>query len=771
MSVIAKPGYKFSFFFWLDIISTVSLILDIQVISNAIFYNSGNQAVNTVNLARAGRASRIGTKAGRVVRLVRLIRIVKLYKASTDIKTQKKNIVDKLKAQRLKKGQFKFAEKNQQEEITTKKKKSIKLDLEIEQPKQEDKESRVSKKLSDLTTKRVIVIVLSLLLIIPLFSADYYYDLPGTVDYQTYIMSGLAEDSVSTMLQIKTTYAYLINYGKDLETPLLNFETPFGYMSKSVLGEFYEDFQNFSDNQLDNIRTSELSTSLQAIEPKKFCENKKEVSTYKDGSEKTVIDAICKDFKDEKVEDTNKKVVFSCSISNRSIEIFSSALSMGRTFFVCIILTMGALLFSKDANDLALSPIERMITKVNQIARNPNDAKNQDVIDGKDQYETVIIENAITKIGTLLALGFGDAGSEIIGSNMQNVGDVNPLIPGKKKICIYGFCDIRNFTDATEQLQEKVMLFVNNIGDIVHTMVDRFLGAANKNIGDAFLLIWKLPDDKVDINEDNSIDYLDQLYVSYIADFACVSFMKIQAKINREPPILRYRENEKLLERFPDYQVKIGYGLHIGWSIEGAIGSEFKIDASYLSPNVKMSERLQDSTKIYGVPLLISEDLYNRLSDGMKKFVRQIDRVLYRGSTTPMGLYTIDMFVDKLLPSKGLQVDKKQKNIENEVKRNEVKEALETGTWDAYQFITHNKDLKLITQDRNKQFLDNFEIGLNNYLDGKFEIAKQILEKGNKILEDNNAKQDGPTKVLMETMSKYQFKCPKNWEGYILLND
>jgi hypothetical protein len=51
-----------------------------------------------------------------------------------------------------------------------------------------------------------------------------------------------------------------------------------------------------------------------------------------------------------------------------------------------------------------------------------------------------------------LALGFGDAGSEIIGENMKKVGDVNPMIIGKKKIAIYGFCDIRNFTDATEQL-------------------------------------------------------------------------------------------------------------------------------------------------------------------------------------------------------------------------------------------------------------------------------------------------------------------------------
>jgi hypothetical protein len=39
----------------------------------------------------------------------------------------------------------------------------------------------------------------------------------------------------------------------------------------------------------------------------------------------------------------------------------------------------------------------------------------------------------------------------------------------------------------------------------------------------------------------------------------------------------------------PNYSVKIGSGLHVGWAIEGAIGSFYKIDASYLSPNVNKS--------------------------------------------------------------------------------------------------------------------------------------------------------------------------------------
>jgi class 3 adenylate cyclase len=41
------------------------------------------------------------------------------------------------------------------------------------------------------------------------------------------------------------------------------------------------------------------------------------------------------------------------------------------------------------------------------------------------------------------------------------------------------------------------MLFVNEIAEIVHGIVDRYSGAANKNIGDAFLLVWKYPEEDV----------------------------------------------------------------------------------------------------------------------------------------------------------------------------------------------------------------------------------------------------------------------------------
>jgi hypothetical protein len=78
------------------------------------------------------------------------------------------------------------------------------------------------------------------------------------------------------------------------------------------------------------------------------------------------------------------------------------------------------------------------------------------------------------------------------------------------------------------------------------------------------------------------------------------------------------------------------------WSIEGAIGSKYKVDASYLSPNVNMAARLESATKQYGVSILMSADFAAILSPAMRARCREIDTVLVKGSSQPMGIWTID---------------------------------------------------------------------------------------------------------------------------------
>ena len=65
------------------------------------------------------------------------------------------------------------------------------------------------------------------------------------------------------------------------------------------------------------------------------------------------------------------------------------------------------------------------------------------------------------KVGALVALGFGEAGVKIISDNMGHTGDVDPMVPGTKVVALFGFCNIRHFSETTEVLEEQVLSFVN----------------------------------------------------------------------------------------------------------------------------------------------------------------------------------------------------------------------------------------------------------------------------------------------------------------------
>lgn len=99
------------------------------------------------------------------------------------------------------------------------------------------------------------------------------------------------------------------------------------------------------------------------------------------------------------------------------------------------------MIFSKMTTDLVITPIETMIEKVNNITKDPlkaaqdeeekmlyqelavEDQSQMEVQhkDGKKDdhkkegpMETTMLEHTLGKIGALLALGFGEAGSKII---------------------------------------------------------------------------------------------------------------------------------------------------------------------------------------------------------------------------------------------------------------------------------------------------------------------------------------------------------------------
>lgn len=115
-----------SFYFWLDLAATASMVPDVM----PLFVTEDSDKEVSTDALKAGKASRAGTRAGRIIRLVRIVRMVRLVKA-----VRGKN-----------------AEKAVHE--------------------QEDKPSAVGTKLSEVTIRKLIIIVLCCIIILPIIDGS-----------------------------------------------------------------------------------------------------------------------------------------------------------------------------------------------------------------------------------------------------------------------------------------------------------------------------------------------------------------------------------------------------------------------------------------------------------------------------------------------------------------------------------------------------------------------------------------------------------------------
>lgn len=185
--------------------------------------------------------------------------------------------------------------------------------------------------------------------------------------------------------------------------------------------------------------------------------------------------------------------------------------------------------------------------------------------------------------------------------------------------------------------------FLVRQSDILTTHVFNIIGSANKNIGDAFLVSWLLNENTVEKKIGKRIRKLSMnstapglQATNHQADKALLAVVKIIIALNYESFFVEELSTEtskRLQEKFPRSSgplVQMGFGLHAGRAVQGAIGSHRKLDATYISNAVEQAEYLESSTKRYGVKLLMSGEFYRLLTPGNRRRCRQIDQVFFR---------------------------------------------------------------------------------------------------------------------------------------------
>jgi class 3 adenylate cyclase len=847
VSSIGKDGYFGSFFFHLDIISTITLLLDLDVVDEMANSMSSDEA-------RSSRTARLGAKAGRVVRVLRLVRILKLYKAIYEARQAKKRREDR--ENRTERGLEPVEDDDDWDDI------NVDKNMDTLQ-----KESNVGKKLSERTIRKVIILVLAMILSLPFFELE---------DFQKYTSSAQYCSNI-----VWDKFQIMLNAREDCQT---NCETSADFLLKR--SKYREAFLQcvyyhnwFFGDSVDTACPHGNACSQQMVEhpfwvgiegpaaekelmnemmglarvPIDFTDQfeasyKDEVWSYNFGTMPTVAkQAIADPWYDCKASSSNRASVgfsliqqemLDTSIVSRQIDyavrcpsnirykerefyypelsvyggnqygwrfiiwfdkrprVKSEAiLALAMMCFICATLLTVSMFLSNDANKLVLHPVENMISKVEMIRDNPlmamkmadDEFKAEEMERAKakrlkneresrtiwtkvyntilctnddavkvEPMETVILEKTIIKLGSLLAPGFGEAGSSIIEHNMHGVDSacVDAMVEGTRVECIIGATRIRDFSTATEVLQHKVMTFVNQIAEIVHGVVDEFHGAANKNNGDTFLMIWRTSD-------------LEDDAVSKLADMSMLAFARILGAVHRSPVLAAYRGHPGLQQRLgKNCRVTLSSGLHYGWAIEGAVGSEFKIDASYLSPNVSIAETIERATMIYGVSMLVAESVVTICTPDMAAKCRLIDRVIITGSVDYMELHAIDLDYSSLTVEPPMAQFNMSWNSRQRFKARQFLEAEKAEKWhddvNMVSFFNENPDIAAMRFRYTLEFIHVFNMGFQNYAQGEWQVAQRLLSRTRTML----GVQDGPSAALLRFMkSPHNYEAPEGWTG------
>lgn len=109
-----------------------------------------------------------------------------------------------------------------------------------------------------------------------------------------------------------------------------------------------------------------------------------------------------------------------------------------KTIIIFSIFIASTFLFDNDTMKYVVTPIENMYFKINSISKNPLEAahdykaeyermyinEKKNVKEKKftiGKYETTLLNKTINKIGSLLAMSFGESGAEVIQKNMSGL--------------------------------------------------------------------------------------------------------------------------------------------------------------------------------------------------------------------------------------------------------------------------------------------------------------------------------------------------------------
>jgi hemerythrin len=172
------------------------------------------------------------------------------------------------------------------------------------------------------------------------------------------------------------------------------------------------------------------------------------------------------------------------------------------------------------------------------------------------------------------------------------------------------FSDIRDFTPLSESMTPTENFeFINSYLSQMEPVISKNHGIIDKYIGDAIMALFAHgADDAVS----GAIAMLERLSY-YNAGRVRAGYIPIQ----------------------------IGIGLNTGMVMIGTVGGVNRMDSTVIGDAVNLTARLEEATKTYHAPLIISQNTLYDLADPDKYHIRFLDRIRVKGKSQPLSVYEV----------------------------------------------------------------------------------------------------------------------------------
>jgi len=528
-------------FFWLEILAAISIIPDIPWIIEPIQQLVGMTPTSHVADFRVGisnNRSIYGTYIYNAIdsfKFFKLLRVVKLYRYFVGL-----NVEDEKKDE-------------QQGSAETAQQAAMKKEMDP---------NRLGKTLSDINTKRILIEVILMYIVYPFLVPNN----PLNVFEQNMPILFLSGSSNCQAFADQNPFCK-----RDLMKPegwqlLLRWYVDLGVID----GEYYHEvivmrIPNYeNEGRIEPIKV--IADPLENDKPywREYtrCSNRL-VSDQPECdlriSEMLLLKYTPEECKDGSVSGCEDLTIYvRINIHNETVKTALRNLLM--IIFTTVLLFCSAIFVWNDTSQIVVIPTAKVIFTLRKLMDNPllmpvrekveNDGLEPEIEPDPSTLvmKTDTLENCLYRIGDFLQMGYGKLGSQIIRENMlSGEGEINIMIPGAKIQAVFLICRINKFSELTDVLQERIMNLINKIASIVHACGQFWGGQANKNLGEACLVTWKLQN--INDHENEAKRQSNTNEKSKMAINALVAAIKIFAEVRRAADLAGFDKMSAIKKR------------------------------------------------------------------------------------------------------------------------------------------------------------------------------------------------------------------------------